>query len=385
MEKLGVIYRHWLPERQIIVDNKNLMPVDPLFLMENGRFYDETRVRAEAVATRVFEVETPLGRRGEIRIRAALLPPDFQLVNPDEYGRKGAKVNARHGVMREYNGLLICREGRQIDTIQPGWTKFQNYDMNVKIEIDFDPDLDEAFGITTSKQQIVIDQWMLDILKGAGQNNGNLVRLLMDMRRRLEDLQADGKARAATQEVPKEEVRPSVVAMEESEKFTQKRTVPSPRKEEEGAKNLKEEAEKVSSITGETEEQIVEQLIALTKQNRYFIAFDSIPEGPFYIPKRLGEQKRVIINTAHPFYNRLYEVANPDVRLALEVFLLVLADGELESEDPSDRRVFYRAERGHWSDRLRNALEKLAPDATIADKASAVSELLHMEGASGEA
>ena len=70
---------------------------------------------------------------------------------------KRAKMNNRWEIMKDYNGLLICRERRQIDCIPPRWTKFQNYDANIKIEIDFDPELDEFFGITTAKQQIVID------------------------------------------------------------------------------------------------------------------------------------------------------------------------------------------------------------------------------------
>ena len=45
----------------------------------------------------------------------------------------------------------ISREQRQIDCIQPHWTKFQTYDANIKIEIDFDPELDEYFGITTAR------------------------------------------------------------------------------------------------------------------------------------------------------------------------------------------------------------------------------------------
>src|SRR5690606_26042534 len=160
---------------------------------------------------------TPLGRKGEVRIRASVLPPNFQLSDPDS---PNSSTNRRFDIMKANHGLMICREGRHIDTVRPEWTKFQNYDLNLKVEVDFDAELDEAFGITTSKQQITINDWMWDMLKGHGQNNGNLVRLVRDMRVRVNEMRDDLAAKSATQDIDKEQSRPSVVAMEESEKFS---------------------------------------------------------------------------------------------------------------------------------------------------------------------
>lgn len=64
------------------------------------------------------------------------------------------------------------------------------------------------------------------------------------------------------------------------------------------------------------------------------------------------------------------------MRSALEVLLFVLAERELESS--GDGAVFYKAERGKWSDRLRHALDKLVPDQSMQDKASATAEAMHM-------
>lgn len=380
---VGTIYRHWLPEKvTITVDNDTVQPTDPLFLMEHARFYDETRVRAQRVRARVFEVETPQGQKGTVRIRASLLPPNFQLKDPDDYraedeegrARRG-KLNSRFPILRAYNGILVCREGRQIDTIQPPFTKFQNYDVNIKIEVDFDPMLDEAFGITTSKQQIVIEDWMWDKLKGEGRSNGDLHQLVSDMRKEFKRQQAELDAQANAGGAEKKP-RPSAAAMMESEKFTQTRAQPSEGKRQEGEKNLQEEAAKIARMTGTSEADAVDALIQRTQLQRYEIDFQAIEEGPFFLPKRLGEQKRVIINTAHPFYSRIYLAAG-DAHHALEVLLLVLGDAELEAAE-GDPRSFYKAARQQWSERLRHALESMASDASLADAASAVSEDLHM-------
>ena len=90
----------------------------------------------------------------------------------------------------------------------------------------------------------------------------------------------------------------------------------------------------------------------------------------------LGEQKRLVLNTAHPFYSRVYEPA-PEVRAGIEVLLLVMADAELESQE--EMRDFYKAARGRWSDRLAFALQALQPDTALADQRAVVAETLHMQ------
>ncbi len=374
LQLFGTIYRHWIPSRRISVNGVGVEPVDPLFQMEHARYYDENTIRANRVDARAFEVETADGRHGVVTIRASVLPPNFQLTNPKDY-RPGSKLlRGRWDVMRSYNGLMVCREGRQVDCISPRWTKFQNYDANIKIEINFDPVLDEFFGITTSKQQIVIDDEMWEKLENPGQNGGDLRALVKSMRAEFEEMQ---KALEAQYEnlAGKEEPRPSATAMEASEKFT--RTTPplSSTKVQEAERNLQQVAADIAEVTGKPEAKVIEEVTEQTKRRRWEIEFRAVEEGPFYQPKAIGEQKRVILNTAHPFYTKIYSAA-PETRAALEVLLFVLADAELRAE--GERETFYKAARQTWSERLRYALESLKPDASLVDKASAMAEEMHM-------
>lgn len=369
-ELFGVIYRHWIPSPKILVNGAEVEPVDPLFLMETGRFYDETPVMAQRVDARTFEVETSRGTKGKVAIRAAYLPPTFQTRDPDK-NRGPKNVNSRHGIMREYNGLLICRDGRQIDCIQPRFTKYQNYDANVKVEVDFDPELDEFFGITTSKQQIVLDEVMWEKLTQVGR----LHDVISDIRRRLKGdiLNVEAMTRAAEHaDTP----RASEEAMAITEKFKAKPITPSDRKKAEGKKNLEQAAIRASEKTGKAKKDIADHLAERAKTRKFEVEFQAIPEGPFYRPVRLGEQKRLIINTQHPFYSKVYDVS-PQVALSLEVLLLVLAEGELEAE--GDAEVFYKSSRATWSDRLRHALDVLRTDDDMRDKASAIAEAMQME------
>ena len=64
------------------------------------------------------------------------------------------------------------------------------------------------------------------------------------------------------------------------------------------------------------------------------------------------------------------------------VLLFVLAESELEAR--GDFKSYYQAARGHWSDRLRHALDVLAPDDTMRDKAAVVAEQMQMAFETGD-
>lgn len=375
LQQLGVVYRHFIPDKRIVVDGTVTEAVDPLFLMEHGRMYQENSVLAERIETRTIEVELSNGQKGSVRVRAALLPPNFPSADPAVYKEdsRGRQLNKRHEIMREYNGLLICRAGRQIDTISPRGTKFQNNDAYVKIEIDFDPVLDEYFSVTTAKQQIVIEDEMWEKLRNSGKNGGDLANLIKDMRRRWKAMAEELEARSKTVEA-EAGPRPSALAMEETEKFKPTPSDPTPAQREEGERNLDDVAAGQAQATGRPKDVVREELVKKTSSKKWEVEFQAIPEGPFYRPYRLGEQKRLIINTEHPFHSRIYKVAAAS-QYALEVMLFVLAERELEST--GDAHLFYKAERQRWSERLRHALGQLVSDESLADQSSSIAEIMH--------
>jgi hypothetical protein len=260
--------------------------------------------------------------------------------------------------------LHICRDGREIECIQPpsDWTRFQVYDRNIKIEIDFDPELDEFFGITTAKQQITISEEMWDRLR----NRGKLMDLITDLRKRLK---RDKKSLDAQMEN-------TLVEEEEREKFKPTKREPTERKRQKARERLEREADKISEQERRERETVIAELEEAGADRPFRVNFVSVMEGPFYRPERIGEQKRLYINTAHPFYDKVYNVV-PEARAALEVVLFVLADAELDAEN--DFETFYQMARTTWSERLRHALEQLSSDESIFDAASAAAAMTEIE------
>lgn len=379
LKHFGLIYRHWIPEKQFIVDGDSCKAVDPLFLLPHARLYEETSVIAKRISTSSFEVEVPEKGTGMVRIRAALLPPNFGWATPEDLA-SGSKKNQRYKQVLDQkeglNGLIICREGRQIDVAQPNWTRFGNNDVYVKIEIDFDPILDEAFGVTTSKQQIIIEEQMLEKLKAPGKAGGNLKALIAEMRSEWKALNEVLDA-AVKSLATKEEFRlPSAEAMATAEKMKTKTPHISDEKREEAEKNLIAKVQEEVKATGKPVEEVQKLLAESMKRRPWDIEFKAIEEGPFYIPKRLGEQKRIIINAAHPFYSRVYDQAD-NVRSAIEVMLFVLADGEIDAD--GNTLQFYRKARNDWSELLRIALESLESESTLVDRKASKDETFNNE------
>jgi len=375
LQHLGVVYRHFIPEKRIVVDGAVADAVDPLFLMEHARLYRENSVLAERVETRTLEVETADGQKGKVRLRASVLPPNFPSLDPNssKEDSRGRQLNKRHEIMRDYNGLLICRAGRQIDTVSPRGTKFQNNDAYIKIEIDFDPVLDEYFSVTTAKQQIVIEEEMWERLRNSGKTGGDLENLIKDMRRRWVTMGEELRAKSSNAEA-EAGTRPSAQAMEETEKFKPTVQDPTTAQIEEGERNLDDAAADQAQASGRPKEVVREEIAEKVRAKKWEVEFQAIPEGPFYRPYRLGEQKRVIINIEHPFHSRIYLAAGAS-KHAVEVMLFVLAERELEST--GDAHLFYKAERQRWSERLRHALGQLVSDESLADSSSSMAEIMH--------
>lgn len=374
LQEFGVVYRHIVPHQvRIYVEGTEVQVVDPLFLMESGRYYDETPVRARPMECPSFETTTQAGRTGRVRIRASWMPPTFQRENPNTSLQMG-RENNRHPIMKDYNGLLICRAGRQIDCIRSfRWTTFQNNDINMKIEIDFDPELDELFGITTSKQQIVIDDAMWNRLDAAG-----VRKMITEMRVAVEKARLEHAAKVDS--LRKEnEPRPSEEAMRSSEKFKQKRSRPSPKKTKEAQDNLEDVARREAERSNRDVAEVKREIETQMRNRPYMVTLEPVPEGPFYRPERLSLQRRLIVNTQHPFYTHLYDSpeSTQEVKDALEVLLFVLADAELDAE--GDYEVFYKSARKDWSERLAHALEQLSPKKVLADKRSAQREGIETE------
>lgn len=386
LEHIGLIYRGILRLCEMRVNGTKVQSIDPLFLDPNARHYDiGNGVKAEALPPQEFKFINRDGVEGTVQVRFSYMHPLFQKApvptegegngasSVGEHGNRSAVDKGRFSVMKENNGyLIVTRAGRQIDVVtRTHFSKASdnvtivNFDRNWAIELDFDPVLDEEFGITVNKQQVTLtepiwqklaDEKVPIIVKGLR------ARFKKD-RNDLGEAEADG-----------EQPRPSEQVMQEALKFARPGPKPSDKKQEQARKNLEEEAKRQAAEMREPEEQVVERLLTKYIDQQFAIEFESLEGAPFYRAEQYGPQARVWINRRHRFYTDLYVSAETNVRIrtALELLLFVLATCELESE--GDRELFYQVERTEWSRRLETTLALLDREQSIGDAESAATE-----------
>jgi len=351
LEHFGVVYRNYLGATNILVNRTQVEPVDPLFLTDGARFYDLDDDRAESLDPLLFDVKDPERREvvGSVKVRYAYMPPTFQ--RADKSKERG-KMNKRFEIMKEHNGIIVLRNGRQIDVVtRCPWTTFTIYDRNWGVEVDFPPTLDEEFSITTSKQQVVLSDRIWELMREQG-----VWKAIQGLRKRFDEDSAKQRARL---KVDKNAKRMSEQAMEEAEPYKTRKAAETDERVKQAAEGLDKEAKRRATESHVPEDIVREQLITETQTRPYKVEEARHPGAPFFWLEQRGGQKVLVLNSAHRFYVDVYaaQESNPRLQAALEVVLFVIGDAELDATP--DRQLFYKIERNLWSTQLEAVLDRL--------------------------
>lgn len=299
--ELGRRFRHFIWQGlRITMNGDGVDAFDPLYLNPTAEvsgaqlFGDEMR----------FEVRAdPLDahRTGWVRVRFSELPVHaWHKLSNDEKRRIGISKGA---------GVSIVRGGREVDY---GWFFMgskhrENYDDWWRCEIQFDPVLDEAFGITHTKQQARPQAHLLEALTP--------------------DLEAtaralNGRARKAHTAV-KATARLSEAARIANERDHLLR--PLPRVADPGAQALMQELEEAHPSLRDREDE----------RDRYSIVEHAVKDTSFFTLAYNGDRLVLVLNPDHPFYREIYKPLaeeeaprDPQLRAKLELLLLAAARSE---------------------------------------------------------
>jgi len=357
IEHLGLVYRGFLTDRQIFVNGKKVKVIDPLFLNPDGLFHEVQVNDLKAQEQDPLEVPfkaTDGKKQGTIRLRFSYLPYRFQGSEKDR--KENQELSGRFKIMRDNNAFfVVTRARRQIDLVSKTpfskATAIVNNDRHWAIELDFDPELDEEFGITVNKQQVTLSDQVWDVLKEAG-----VPGMISSLRGRFNTDRTTEDAR-----IPEDAAtKPSVEAMSESAKYENEDSRPSDsallaaadRKVRQDAENLAKQEEK-------DPDEVYEELITQTKSEPYKVLYESLPGAPFYRAQYYGGQLQLLINTEHRFYSDLYNAPDVSDRTRGALDLLLFAIGYSENQAAGDLGEFYKRERQEWSKRLETYLIEL--------------------------
>lgn len=317
--QFGVTYHKLRHEAAIFVDDNFVEPIDPLFLTDDFHLFDHDDDRAVALDPIRVEVrDSDEGNFcGAINIRYAWLPPSFGSVDKAR-DAVGLNANPRFAILKDFHGIIFSRNGRLIDVqTRTPWTSFINNDRYIKVELEFSATLDEMFGVTTSKQQITVSPRIWELLQQAG-----LPKAIEQLRGKVKEAKLARRLAALT---------------------------PRP-----GQQNLSERA---MGRTAELANGHQRQFDLGLRASPYRLRFENLPGQAFFRIDRAGGARTLHINTAHRFYEDIYDgpSATQEVRTALEILLFSFGDVLLgESEGRGAIQVEL------WSRRLELALCMMA-------------------------
>ncbi len=405
LDDFGVTYRYLLlgsSPLDLIVEGKRVEPLDPLFLTPEGRDYlapiDDVEAAEGGGARKIHDVAIPvrygfdpetnerqlshltslaevdeddphLLALGTIYIAVARLPYGFTR----DDGSSQSVANRRFRVRKRRRGMSFVRSNREIVTLDAfpkdrapdglgKWPLLQSYAYHWGVEVRFSPELDGVFGITNDKQGVrpIEDFWR--VLTAVGVDDWARRENNWQTKVRSEKNKEKLAAKARAQQETATPSLAEVAAREADIIDSEPRRIPEHAKES-ARDAVDQHIRERAAQTGEDIERVREAIRKEISAQPYRVDFASIPDGPFYEPKWLGDQIVLEINEAHPFfqvvYRRLVEGDSPIAKDGVDLLLFALARGELKAESEEMRHSYEVQRKRRWSRFLEDSIHSL--------------------------
>lgn len=325
--QFGVTYHKLRGNAAIYVDDQFVEPIDPLFLTPDFTFFDSDEDRANALHPIRIEFRNPDNGtfEGTVTLRYAWLPPSFGSIEKSR-DAVGLNANQRFSIMKDYHGIIFSRNGRLIDVqTRTPWTSFINNDRYIKIEVEFSASLDEAFGVTTSKQQVTISPRIWDELRKSG-----MPKAIEQLRMKVRDAKLERRARTLT-------------PLENEQRLS------------------------VRTMIGAGSKSHPVQMGLGLPVSLYDLEFENEPGKPFFRIERSRSARLLHINMAHRFYTDIYDspVSTAELRTSLEILLFAMGDVILEDKSRNNGKI--ESQIANWSKKLESGLTILASHIDIGE------------------
>jgi len=324
---LGRIFRHFLwAGTEIAVNGKPIAPLDPTFLktsFDDGNANQFQEVITVEVAT---DSENPLAPAGTVDIIFTELPVgEWHELSNDEKRARGIANGA---------GVSVVRGKREVDF---GWffmgaKRRENYDDWWRCEIRFNPDLDDAFGITHTKQQIRPKEYLVESLQPIIEDTAKALNSRVRQKHlNLKAEQTGGEAERIA-----------------AKRHDRLRPIPKSRNKNSDAKVLADLAERHVRVR--------DALAKKGADTKYLLVPDQQESGPFYRPVVSDDVLVAVVNSDHLFYRKFYEplvsqnVLDP-ARASHVINLMLLAATRAEAlfNGKDERRTLAKF-RKEWSE-----------------------------------
>lgn len=354
-KEMARIYRRKISAGlSIWINNRLIEAVDPTLAMSNAR---HAKVEGLSPKTSKLVLARKVSiRRSENAAETADAVIKLFALPIREWSSLPSKTRADAGVFSGHT-ISILRNDREVFAgIIPAIVQRHSDAAWFRIEIDFPGELDEAFGVASNKQGVRMKGYVSDAIDKA---------IGPDVAKVREQIQYVQKQNATEKKGSKQS--DSEARAQDADPFQAQSLEVQLNQEEEAhmEANLKGLA-----LTLKREAETDEEALTRVKSSKYLITYKHDQFWPFYHVENQFGRVVLTVNTAHPFFSKLYQPLleltaaageegkgdNPSQAptTALELMLLSLARAQiLISRDSPDAAKMFETFRRSWSDGYR--------------------------------
>ncbi len=323
---LGRIFRHFIWNGIVIsLNGQSIAANDPLFLRTSVGHGKATKFQEPIKLEISTDIENAKSRVGKVEIIFVELPvSEWHELSNEEKRSRGISNGA---------GVSIVRGQREVDF---GWffmgaKRRENYDDWWRCEIRFNPELDDAFGITHTKQQIRPKEYLLEALQP----------ILEETAKALNSRVRQKHLNLKTEKTGVEAERLAIKRHD--------RLKPIPK-----AKGLNSDSKALLDLA----KRHIRVRDALSEKGagvKYLLVQDEQDAGPFYQPLVSDGVLVAVVNSNHLFFRKFYEplvgqaIMDP-ARASHTINLMLLAATRAEAvfNNPIERKTLAKF-RKEWS------------------------------------
>ncbi len=384
IKEMSRVYRRALAKgTKLYVNNRLVEPFDPTYSMPTARHAkipEITVKESRVVFSKVIQVKRSENNQDADSVETAPVTVRLYALPIEDWGALPLKVRKNDLHLYDDNTISVLRNDREVFIGTIPQIMKRHSDANwFRIQIDFPGELDEAFGVAANKQGIRLKDYVLQAISGV--LDGEIAAL----REQIKKYQSE-------QTVIRHGSKPSAGEMkaDEAERRQTKPLIELAPTTPEEQRQLDENLRTLAMML-KREKETDEEAFERVKNSKHIMHYKHDVYWPFYhVDQRFGKII-LTINTAHPFYERLYEplsraaltldtraaeglpgdaddtAAEPqtfkgaqDALVALQLMLLSLArtQGSMALQDP-DRTHTFDLFRKEWSETYATQLGSL--------------------------
>jgi hypothetical protein len=382
--EMSRVYRRFLAKgTKLYVNNRLVQPFDPTYSMASARHAaipDITAKESKLRFSKVVEVkrsESPRGAEAE-NVETSPITVRLYELPIEDWGPLPFKVRKNDLHLYDDHTITVLRNDREVfvGTI-PKIMKRHSDNNWLRIQIDVRGELDEAFGVAANKQGIRPKDYVLEQISSVLEGE---ITALKDQIKRYQ----------REQTVKRHGSKPSAgeLKADEAEERQAKPLLESPAPTTPEEQRQLDENLLTLAIMLKRDQETDEEAFDRVKKSKHIIHYKHDEYWPFYhVDQRFGKII-LTINTAHPFYEKLYEplsraalmldvrvaegvsdgeenaAAEPqtfkganDALIALQLLLLSLARTQRSmSQQDRDRAQLFDLFRKEWSETFKTQL-----------------------------